>query len=254
MADDKGSALAGLNMGAVRERSANLFSDPKMQELQNFPRSHQHENRLRNNAELEDRNERSEIQRLRQDGCDEVNKQMMRIASQKAIVPDTGPRVKDLPEAFHQTGELDAGVKDQSMMSTQSHAERQMNQLEPRLMWRSEMDRSLRRLMHDMDLARDERLKEYSHQARCGHLDRIFDWYKSHGKKEARKEQPAPPYVRYTVDGDVMAGSMRVSRLKLISDKEKGKKDPHGHSASSPSLMAAGSLGVGGDGTPKASA
>jgi len=248
MADDKGSALAGLSLGAIRERSANLFSDPKMQELQNFPRSHQHENRLRNNAELEDR---SEIQRLRQDGCDEVNKQMMRIASQRAILPEAGARVKELPESFHH-GAVETLVQEPDILQAQARGsvEFRMTQLEPRLKWRNEMDRSLRRLMHDMDLARDERLKEYTHQARCGQLDRIFDWYKSHGKKEARKEQPAPPYVRYTLDGDVMPGSMRVSRSKLLNEKAAaGKKDP-GHSASSPSLMAAGSLGL--DATTKA--
>merc|ERR550525_1356008 len=76
---------------------------------------------------------------------------------------------------------------------------------------RHQMDHSLRCLLTDIDLAQDERLKEYSHQARCDHLDKIYDWYVTHGMKEARKERPAPPYVRFSLNGPVMPGSLRVA-------------------------------------------
>eukprot|EP00440_Ansanella_granifera_P024497 gb/GFBE01026606.1/.p1 GENE.gb/GFBE01026606.1/~~gb/GFBE01026606.1/.p1 ORF type:complete len:262 (+),score=59.13 gb/GFBE01026606.1/:1-786(+) len=257
MADDEGNAVAGLALGAARERSANLFSDPKMKELQNYTRSHQHEARLRESAELEERVRAAQgmgpvpvpadmsDDSLRREGCSAVNTLLMRVASEKATLPITGSD-KTLPAGF---GGGDEKAKEEPMMPKAANAVR-MNQFETRLRWRKEMDHSLRRLMQDMELARDDRLKEYSHQARCGHLDKIFDWYQTHGKKEARKEQIAPPYVRYTLDGPVMPGSMRVSR----KEKEKAanvKKDPNGmgHSSSSPALMAAGSLGL--DSTPK---
>ena len=30
--------------------------------------------------------------------------------------------------------------------------------------------------------------QDFAHQARCNHLDQIFDWYKTHGGKEVRKD------------------------------------------------------------------
>jgi len=103
------------------------------------------------------------------------------------------------------------------------------------------MDTSLRRLMMDMELARDDRLKEYADKSRCDHLDKIYDWYLTHGMKEARKERAAPPYVRFSFSGPVMPGSLRVARecpaeAKLAAGRSGQGGPGMGHSASLPSL------------------
>lgn len=249
MADDEGNAVAGLSLGKARERSANLFSDPKMKELQHYTRSHQHEARLREAAALEERVRTAQglpaapvttlaqgADGLRTDGCDAVNRLMLRMASEKIALPESPKR----SSSFRLSA---GGTKDPEVPKANSIRE---SQFQPRLQWRHEMDRSLRRLMQDMEFARDDRLKEYSHQACCGHLDKIFDWYQHHGKKEAKKERIAPPYVFFHNDGDVMPGSMRVTRSKLLQ-KEKAKKDGSGmsQSSSSPALVAAGQMNLG---------
>merc|ERR1719163_1448572 len=118
-------------------------------------------------------------------------------------------------------------------METRLALLRRMDRWETRLTWRESMDQSLKRLLVDMDLARDERLKEYAVQhaatmdpskrveerekiarfakARCEHLDKIYSWYEIHGMKEARKERKAPPYLSYNPQHPVMPGSMRVA-------------------------------------------
>lgn len=92
-----------------------------------------------------------------------------------------------------------------------------MDTFHTRLEWRNSMDRGLKRLMKDLDFARDERLKEYADKARCDHLDKVHEWYLKHGMKEARKERAAPPYVRFGATDPVMAGSMRVPPRSFAS-------------------------------------
>merc|ERR1712232_21298 len=90
---------------------------------------------------------------------------------------------------------------------------RRMDRFHTRLEWRKHMDHSLRRLLIDIELLRDHRLdKKNSHTMRCETLDRVFDWYQQHGKKEMRKEKEAPPFVRFSAEAPVMPGSLRVSR------------------------------------------
>lgn len=247
MADDEGNAVAGLSLGKARERSANLFSDPKMKELQHYTRSHQHEARLREAAALEERVRTAQglpkppvtataegANGLRTDGCDAVNRLMLRMASDQVALPESPKRSSKF--------QLSAGGTEEVPKANSIRE----SQFQPRLQWRHEMDRSLKRLMQDMEFARDDRQKEYSHQTCCGHLDKIFDWYQHHGKKEAKKERIAPPYVFFSNDGDVMPGSMRVTRSKLMQ-KEKAKKDGSGmsQSSSSPALVAAGQMNLG---------
>ncbi|CAE8610263.1 unnamed protein product [Polarella glacialis] len=236
--------------GNMRERSANLFSDPKMMELQHYAKSHKHENRLREAADLEERVRQAQGIKtrlpppdmseaaLRTDGCENVNKILTKIGSY-ALIPEC-KMGQTLPAGFS-FAESQADPKFPDRVTSM-----RMDTFQTRLQWRDKMDDCLRRLMQDMDLARDKRLKEYSNQARCDHLDRIYEWYETHGKKEARKERAAPPYVRYSHDGPVMPGSMRVPRKNLLSDKTDKKKESHGmsQSQSSPTLMAAGAMNM----------
>lgn len=53
------------------------------------------------------------------------------------------------------------------------------------------------------------------------------DWYKAHGGKELRKEMRranAPAFVRYSADGPVMPGSLRVP--KTPTEKKAGALSP----------------------------
>lgn len=79
-----------------------------------------------------------------------------------------------------------------------------------RLEWRNEMDRRVKRLFQESELALDDRFKDADKaRMRCDHLDRMYDWYEKHGGKEAVKERPAPAFLRFDASAPVMAGSLR---------------------------------------------
>ncbi|OLP94538.1 hypothetical protein AK812_SmicGene23424 [Symbiodinium microadriaticum] len=148
-------------------------------------------------------------QTLRTDGCEEVNRMLHSIATEVADVPAVGSD-KKLPLSY----QSDSGEASPSK-SPVSPGTAVRSQTETRLQWRNKMDNSLRRLMLNMELDGDERLRDFAHQARCNHLDKIFDWYTTHGGKEVRKEAQratAPAFVRYNQDGPVMPGSLRVPK------------------------------------------
>lgn len=87
----------------------------------------------------------------------------------------------------------------------------------PRTQYRDTTDKYLKRLLVDIDLARDpDRQRHYSHQSRCDHLDKMHCWYFKHtAQKETQKKNP-PPYLVYSREEPVAPGSMRVA-LKQTS-------------------------------------
>mmetsp|Transcript_36740 Transcript_36740/g.103687 ORF Transcript_36740/g.103687 Transcript_36740/m.103687 type:complete len:431 (+) Transcript_36740:169-1461(+) len=85
-----------------------------------------------------------------------------------------------------------------------------LHDMTARLRWREEMDRGIRRLMQDADLAMDERIQEDSqHQLRCNHLDKTYEWFEHHGNKEVTKERESPAFLRFDKSAAPMAGSPR---------------------------------------------
>jgi len=246
----------------IKARSANIFGDPKMKELNNYMRSHQHETRLRESAELEKRAPSAGRSRsnLRSEGCDAIDEKLKSLSKDEAVVPYIA-KTGELPESFREK----APSKDdlQGSMEERLAMLRRMDGFRTRLTWRQSMDNSLRRLLVDVELSRDERLKEYQTKpggatmgeqkpieeeiqktrfakARCEHVDKIFGWYEIHGQKEARKERKAPPYLRYNPQHPVMPGSMRVA-----PPLQQAHRVGMGHSSSSPALLAAGSAATG---------
>jgi len=107
----------------------------------------------------------------------------------------------------------------QHFLVSHSHQERILDQatttapivaeaIASRLHWRSEMDKSVRRLFQDPELALEGEMPEDTrHNIRCGHLDEMYDWYRRHGKKEASKERMAPPFVRFERNTAPLPGS-----------------------------------------------
>lgn len=251
-------------MDDMKARSANIHGDPKMRELKHYMRSHQHEMRLRESAELAKRPPSAGCSRnLRAEGCDEMDEQLKKLSSQEAVVPYVA-KTSELPEAFREKAQKPTSKEElKASMEERLALLRRMDKFQTRLTWRESMDHSLRRLLVDLDLSRDERLKEYQvknksdkmgeqvpieeeikktrfAQARCEHLDKIFGWYEVHGQKEARKERKAPPYLKYNPQQPVMPGSMRVAP-PLRDFLNKTGSGGLGHSSSSPALLAAGS-------------
>jgi hypothetical protein len=193
---------------------------------------------------------------------------MKSLSKDEAVLPFVA-KSTELPEAFREKGSSQEELKDS--MESRLAMLRRMDRFQTRIGWRDSMDHSLKRLLVDMELSRDERLKEYQvkgagnaakmedaiaaktqqekevrktrfAQARVEHLDKIFLWYKEHGKKEARKERKSPPYLRYDPQHPVMPGSLRVAPpLRELLNKTTKPGDALGHSSSSPALMAAGS-------------
>lgn len=103
----------------------------------------------------------------------------------------------------------------------------------PRSNFRDTTDKTLKRLLIDMDLARDpDRQRDYSHQTRCDHLDKMHGWYLQHTMKDDKKDRKAPPYLLFSKEGPVSPGSMRVQFKKpspLLASR--------GQSGSSPALL-----------------
>jgi len=234
--DDPLTALSSPQMPEdYRERSVHLYADPKLRELKHYTRSHQHERRLRVSAGFVPRPKPSAapgekasaqvLSSLRREGCGVVDWHMKRLAHSQALpmhskLPQVG-NSRLPPEQFVPQEGSAPDVKQEDSKSVQT-----------RLHWRAHMDNAVKSLLVDLELARDARLKEYSHQARCDHLDKIYDWYLMHGMKEVRKERETPPHIRYNPDSSVMPGSMRIT--------PKGIE----RSESSPALVNAGSWGI----------
>lgn len=252
----------------MKARSANIHSDPKMRELTHYMRSHQHESRLRESEGLEKRGSSAGGSRsqLRAEGCEEIDEKLKKLSSSEAVIPYVA-KTNELPQAFREKAGMPTSKEElKASMEERLALLRRMDKFQTRLTWRDSMDHSLRRLLVDLDLSRDERLKEYEvkkksdkmedqaqaqteeeiqktrfAKARCEHLDKIYTWYEIHGRKEARKERKAPPYLRYNPQHPIMPGSMRVAPpLRELLNKPGKSSDGMGHSSSSPALLAAG--------------
>jgi len=257
-------------MNDIKARSANINADPKMKELKHYMGSHQHEMRLRESVELEKRPASApRSTTLRGEGTADMEDRLKGLSKQEAAVPYV-MKTGELPSEFRGRNlDMKAGdLKDS--METRLRMIRRMDSWRTRLTWRDEMDQSLKRLLIDLELSRDERRKEYEPKknkdgsekkdettsladelrksrfarARCDHLDKIFNWYEVHGMKEARKEKPAPPYLRFKPDDQVMPGSMRVATQFLMNKTNKPNEGGLSSSSSSPALIAAGSSAV----------
>lgn len=151
-----------------------MGNDAKMREMQHFVGSHEHDDRLRAAAELR----RKAMGGIPEDVCRET--EILR--------------------------RMEAREDGKSMIDPTAH-------VDSRLQWREEMDRGLRRLMLDTELACDGRIgKDAQHEMRCGHVDRMHDWYEKHGMKQARKEREAPHFLRYDAAAPVMPGSLRTAQ------------------------------------------
>jgi hypothetical protein len=267
-----------------KSRSANINSDPKMRELTHYMRSHQHESRLRESAELEKRVPSAVGGRrtLRAEGCEVIDSKMKQLSKSEASIPYI-MKSSELPEAFREKQQRRDEMRDS--MEQRMAMLRRMDRFQTRIGWRDSMDHSLKRLLIDINLSNNERYKEFESKpakmsdslappkpvgeeekepteeelkekakleerkmrfarARCEHLDKVFDWYEVHGMKEARKERKAPPYLRYDPQHPVMPGSMRVAPLMLSKPSQPGPG--MGHSSSSPALVAAGAAATAG--------
>lgn len=267
----------------VQARSALIFADPKMRELKGYMKSHKHEQRLRDAAELEVRQPAPKAaaaaantvvhleddpikdtpmdpkELLRQEGCASVDQRLRECAREQAPLPYETQEA-ELPEVFRRAffQENLEMVLDQRLAMR-----RRMGRFQTRLLWREHMDNCLQRLMVDMELTQQtvdmlrvqqktdteeqrEKLRqrqEREAQARCDHLDKIYGWYTVHGMKEVRKERKAPPYLRFNKDAPVMPGSMRVVP-KMSQHRIVMPGRGEGQTNSSPALLAAGSTTV----------
>jgi hypothetical protein len=160
---------------STAERSAALRADPKMRELQHFLRSKGHQDRLVASADM-----RSHERNDRPNSATRA----MRILREVEANEDHDP-------TYIRSTDL----------------------VVPRLEWRLSIDRSLRRLICDTELALRGPVQQ-AHRLRCDHLDKTYAWFEQHGTKEVRKEKVPPPYLRYDVKDRAMPGSLRVAPIR----------------------------------------
>mmetsp|Transcript_77106 Transcript_77106/g.136061 ORF Transcript_77106/g.136061 Transcript_77106/m.136061 type:complete len:262 (+) Transcript_77106:76-861(+) len=159
---------------AMRRRSVELGADPSFREMKHFVGSHQHDERLIAAADL-----------------------------RKGLRDGLPKDWRDDVEVLRQT----EAAEDNTPLPLQS-----LSHVDARLEWRQKMDRQMRRLLQDTKFALDDRLPEDAkHELRCGHTDRMHEWYGVHGMKQARKEREAPSNVRFNAHDPVMPGSLRTA-------------------------------------------
>jgi hypothetical protein len=195
-------------MADMRDRSLHLSNDPKHKELQHFLTSHKHEARIKSKADkaaLSCENDPDGLQRL------------------------LGGRLQD------QNGQ-------KVFLDTNYAAEELRNPvfIDARFSWRSEMDRYVRRLLQDTDLAFSAELDDdQQHQMRCDHLDRTHAWLHQHAPKEAAKESECPPYVMLDTHKAPPPGSLRWATAQSASAsslRTAGLQSVHPRSASTATL------------------
>jgi len=143
----------------------------KMQEMLHFLRSHAHDERL------------------------------VAVANCKRSVREPAPPT--FREAAEIVREVEA-AEDNQYFSTGTE------NIESRLLWRDQMDRNMRMLLLNAELAPNEHL-------RCSHVNSTYDWYRQHGRKQARKERESPPFLHFDVAGSPMAGSLREKKPKAAA-------------------------------------
>ncbi|CAE8726365.1 unnamed protein product [Polarella glacialis] len=197
---------------STAERSAALCSDPKMREIQHFLGSRGHQERL--------------------------------IAAADLRSHERGGQPSEMVLATRILREAEANEDHDPTYL------RGMDHLAPRIQWREGMDRNLRRLVTDTELAIASSVpKPDEHRLRCNHLDKTFDWYERHGIKEARKEKAPPAFIRFDTHGPAMPGSLRtcpriapvlLGTTGFTTATSSFKDQPrlsHGLRASSPALL-----------------
>lgn len=78
-----------------------------------------------------------------------------------------------------------------------------ISDLSDRVGWQLAFDSNMKKLLVDFDLTEEP-------SCRLNHLERMHDWFTTHGQKQARKAKPAPNYIsldRQTHGADKPAGS-----------------------------------------------
>mmetsp|Transcript_95428 Transcript_95428/g.269661 ORF Transcript_95428/g.269661 Transcript_95428/m.269661 type:complete len:262 (+) Transcript_95428:100-885(+) len=195
------------------ERSAGIWEDPKMRELQ----SHLKKHGPQAVPPLADH-----LANIRCGGRDMVDTKMKELAREPAghrghVTGEAGFGLTLLQETYSPAVNLDPRVKcgPSSSPATTRHRMERFNVARMRSCLRDQTDRTLKRLFVDMDLARDDRQRPHGDRTRCEHLDKVFDWYRLHNLQEEKDktERKAPPYLVFSTDSPVPPGSMRVQPL-----------------------------------------
>mmetsp|Transcript_6635 Transcript_6635/g.16245 ORF Transcript_6635/g.16245 Transcript_6635/m.16245 type:complete len:288 (-) Transcript_6635:43-906(-) len=80
----------------------------------------------------------------------------------------------------------------------------------PKYDFRNEAARTLRRLLVDMDLDRQPDVGGNAHGLVVRHFDARYEWFLRHTKKPPFDDLKAPSYIKFQKGDQVMPGSMRV--------------------------------------------
>lgn len=185
-------------------------------------------------------------QTLRSRGCETVEKLVHGLTKESECFPlhdgTIGPRPESPPQfaARQIAGKVGAGGMAasraaESVLEAQRRRLEEMNASITRHRMRGQMDRTLKRLMVDMELAKDDRQSDFSHKTRVDHLDKMYDWYDNHQLKEVPRHRAAPPYIVFTKDECVSPGSLRVLRSTRLA--KGGGEHSMANSSSTPALF-----------------
>lgn len=212
------------------ERSAGISHDPKMKHLSGMLSSHTAEDAPTSPAACAAFTGGSRCG-LRTGGRDLVDRRMKDLSSQMPRPPTSEGRLQPAsPTSLPQLRRSETSPSTLSPLASPSSGEKSQDpEKASRMMMMAKYDTSsyrnnfqhttdktLKRLLLDVDLARPDHQKHYSHQTRCDHLDKMHAWYGKHtykDKQEAQKERKTavpPPYLLFSQEGPVSPGSLRV--------------------------------------------
>lgn len=177
--------------GKLRDRSANIRFDKKMQDIQ------------ATGSEQPSTNTpvagRRELERLRTHEAQErhlrrLNSEALRRSPEKAVglqfLEVKRPISEEMLSLFKRPE-----TESQAPLDVLNRGRRHYSQ----------------RLMEDIDLAQSAQLSRSSPQLRCSHLDRVHGWYDNTRIKDApvKPEQAKPAYMTFTKDDRTLSGSLR---------------------------------------------
>lgn len=206
-ADDAEAALYEVQPKAdpspadYRERSANLWADPKLRELKkDSKRLRQMHAPPGDNVSYESLSSPLTSMEMRSDlrleGNDNLNDRL------KVLTGSSPSLLQQAP--------------DESLSRNADVFKRSMRKHQHKMEWKMTMEGPLKRLMLDVELMQDPAMGQRAHQVRCNQVDKVYTWYSSHGnRKEARRSLPGLPCLRYNPQDPVMPGSLRAPPMRF---------------------------------------
>lgn len=242
--------------GDYQARAAALWCDPKMVTLKSYMQSHKREDRrlfaLSQSPSAPDLSRTSTS--LRTNGCLDVDRRIKSLSQQELAPARYRPR--------REPGSVQFGLGKRSASASTFETERpydpelsqsklrQSSRVHIQHQFGGSLDKTMKSLFVDMELARDDSLRgkvDHSSEMCCKHVDKVYDWFTPLSVKSTKpRKSPAMAHIRFSEDESVFPGSLRVAP----QSRRAGGGRPVGGEATRPDTGDANPCAATGDASP----